>query len=67
MITVYLNGESREIPEGLTLTGLLDWLKVAGDRVAVERNFEIVPRSQWEATAVEGGDRLEVVHFVGGG
>lgn len=67
LITIYLNGESREVPAGLTLAGLLDWLKIAGDRVAVERNLEIVPRGQWEATSVEGGDRLEVVHFVGGG
>ncbi|MGH9342307.1 MAG: sulfur carrier protein ThiS [Terriglobia bacterium] len=67
LITIVLNGESREVPAGLTLVGLLDWLKVAADRVAVEQNLEIVPRSRWESTSVEGGDRLEVVHFVGGG
>jgi thiamine biosynthesis protein ThiS len=37
------------------------------DRVAVELNLEIVPRSQWETTALKNGDKLEVVHFVGGG
>lgn len=67
LIRIVLNGESREVPAGLTLAALLDWLKVAADRVAVERNLEIVPRSQWEAARIEGGDRLEVVHFVGGG
>lgn len=67
LITIYLNGESREIPEGLTLAGLLDWLKLPPDRVAVELNLGIVSRSQWEETQVGAGDRLEVVHFVGGG
>ncbi len=67
MITIYLNGELREVPEGLTLANLLDWLKLAADRVAVERNSEIVPRNRWAETPVGSGDRLEVVHFVGGG
>ncbi len=67
MITIYLNGELREVPEGLTLATLLDWLKLAADRVAVERNSEIVPRNRWAETPVGSGDRLEVVHFVGGG
>ena len=67
MITVHLNGEPREIPEGLTLAALLEWLRLAADRVAVERNLEIVPRNRWFETLVEAGDRLEVVHFVGGG
>ena len=66
-MTVYLNGEAREVPEGLTLAGLLEWLKLPGDRVAVERNLAIVPRDRWKETRMEAGDRLEVVHFVGGG
>jgi len=64
---VYLNGEPHEVPEGLTLAGLLEWLKLPADRVAVERNLAIVPRDRWIATLMEAGDRLEVVHFVGGG
>ncbi len=64
---IRLNGELREVPEGLSLTALLDWLKLPADRVAVERNLEIVPRDRWAVTAIESGDRLEVVHFVGGG
>lgn len=67
MITIQLNGEPREIPAGLTVTGLLKQLQFPADRVAVERNLEIVPRNQWDATLIEAGDRLEVVHFVGGG
>ncbi len=67
MINIHLNGELREVPEGLNLVALLDWLKLAADRVAVERNLEIVPRSRWEETIIQANDRLEVVHFVGGG
>jgi len=66
-MTVYLNGEAQEVPEGLTLAGLLEWLKLPADRVAVERNMAIVPRDRWTETRMETGDRLEVVHFVGGG
>lgn len=66
-MSIYLNGEPREVPDGITLAGLVDWMKLAADRVAVERNLEIVPRSQWEETRLHAGDRLEVVNFVGGG
>jgi len=67
LITIYLNGEAREVPEGLTLAELLDWLKFPSDRVAVELNSEIVPKARWPETPVRSEDRLEVVHFVGGG
>ena len=66
-VTIQLNGEPREVPEGLTLAALLEWLKLPRDRVAVERNLEIVPRTRWDVTRIEAGDRLEVVHLVGGG
>jgi len=64
---IYLNGELREVPENLSLTALLEWLKLPTDRVAVERNREIAPRSTWDSTLIQPDDRLEVVHFVGGG
>lgn len=67
MITIQLNGEAREVPDGLTVVALLNWLKLPADRVAIERNREIVPREAWGQTPVELGDRLEVVQFVGGG
>lgn len=67
MANIHLNGELREVPEGLTLAALLDWLELPADRVAVERNLEIVPRSKWAETMIQTNDRLEVVHFVGGG
>ena len=67
MIKVFLNGQETEVPGGLTVVTLLEWLKLPTDRVAVERNLVIVPRERWAATSIEAGDRLEVVHFVGGG
>ncbi len=66
-MTIRLNGEAQEVPEGLTLSGLVEWLKLPNDRVAVERNREIVPRGRWAETPLEAGDELEVVHLVGGG
>ena len=67
VVTVQLNGEPREVPEGLTLAALIEWLKLPRDRVAVERNLEIVPRAHWNETPIQAGDQLEVVHLVGGG
>ena len=67
MISIFLNGETREIPGDLTLEALVEWMKVSADRVAIERNLEIVPRRLWSATRIAAGDRLEIVHFVGGG
>ena len=66
-MTVTINGEPREIPEGLTVASLLDHLGLAAGRVAVERNREILPRDRWPITGVAPGDVYEIVHFVGGG
>lgn len=62
-----LNGEQREVPDGLSLAGLIDWLELPPDRVAVERNLEVVKRANWAETPLENGDRLEIVRMVGGG
>ena len=67
LISIVLNGESRQVPENLSLEALLNWLKLPLDRVAVERNLTIVPHGEWQQTRIADGDRLEVVHFVGGG
>ncbi len=67
MVTIQVNGEPREVSEGLTVADLLDRLDFRGDRVAVERNLEILPRARWTGTRLEAGDRLEIVQFVGGG
>ena len=69
-LTLVLNGQSRTFPElqePAGLNHLITALGLQGDRVAVEHNGEIVPRASWPATILEAGDRLEVVHFVGGG
>jgi thiamine biosynthesis protein ThiS len=62
-----LNGEQREVPDGLSLTGLVEWLELPADRVAIERNLQVVKRSNWNDTQLENGDRLEIVRMVGGG
>jgi len=62
-----INGEERSLEGPLTLTGLLTRLDMKSDRVAVELNLDIVPRDQWTTTNLVEGDRLEIVHFVGGG
>ena len=67
MITIHLNGKAQEVPEGLSLTALLEFLKLPADRVAVELNLEIVSKGNWDQAVIRAGDRLEVVHFVGGG
>jgi thiamine biosynthesis protein ThiS len=66
-IQIVVNGEAREVPAGLSVTTLLGQLGLRADRVAIERNLEILPRSQWIETAVQSGDRFEIVHLVGGG
>jgi sulfur carrier protein len=66
-VLVTINGESREIPASLTLTGLVEHLGLTEGPVAIERNREIVPRAEHARVAVQPGDVLEIVHFVGGG
>lgn len=66
-MTIHLNGEQREVPDGLTLAGLIDWLELPADRVAVERNLEVVKKADWDETRIGNGDRLEIVRMVGGG
>ena len=66
-IRIVVNGETREVPEGLGVSGLVSHLGLPLDRVAIERNLEILPRSQWLTTAVQPGDKYEIVHLVGGG
>ena len=66
-IRVVINGDAREVPAGLGVTGLLVHLGLPQDRVAIERNREILPRLLWAGTSVEPGDCFEIVHLVGGG
>jgi thiamine biosynthesis protein ThiS len=66
-VKIVLNGEEREVPAGATLDDLLTRLAVAPERIAIELNREVVRRAHWRETALAEGDRVEVVHFVGGG
>jgi thiamine biosynthesis protein ThiS len=62
-----INGEERQFESPLTLAGLVEQLGMKQDRVAVELNRQIVARDRWDQTSLSYGDRLEIVHFVGGG
>lgn len=62
-----INGEERDVAGVTTLDALIGSLGMKPDRVAVELNRVIVPRGTWAATSLRSGDRLEIVHFVGGG
>jgi thiamine biosynthesis protein ThiS len=62
-----VNGEARSLEGVAHVAALVAALGLDGRKVAVERNLEIVPRSAYERTALEDGDRIEIVHFIGGG
>ncbi len=66
-IMLQFNGEPREFDFPLTLSGLIERMEMKADRLAIELNLNIVPRDQWPHTKLKDGDRLEIVHFVGGG
>lgn len=66
-MNITVNGEARDVPEGLTVLRLLEHLGLVPAQVAVEQNREIVPRAQHGARDVAAGDTFELVQFVGGG
>jgi thiamine biosynthesis protein ThiS len=66
-MSVVINGDSQQAPAGISVAGLLAHLGIGTGRVAIERNADILPRSQWDETRVSDGDRYEIVHLVGGG
>ncbi|MDR2837979.1 MAG: sulfur carrier protein ThiS [Azonexus sp.] len=67
MPELHINGAPRRFPDPLTVAALVEQLGYAGKRIAIERNGEIVPKSQHATTALADGDRLEIVVAVGGG
>lgn len=67
MIQITVNGATRQIPQHFNLMQLLEEMQLAGKRVAIERNGEIVPRSQYATVDLVAGDQLEIVVAVGGG
>jgi sulfur carrier protein len=66
-MTVTINGERREIPDGLTVAALLEHIGMPVERVAIERNLDILPRARWLETKIQPNDSFVIVHFVGGG
>jgi len=66
-VEVYVNGELLQLPEGMTVTQLLEKMTLADKRLAVEVNSEIVPRSRHNSHILQAGDRVEIVHAIGGG
>lgn len=67
MISVTINGEKREVPAEVDLDKLLELFSLPRQRIAIELNNSVVRRADWPETIVHDNDRIEVVHFVGGG
>jgi len=67
VITVYVNGAARQLPEHSSIAALIDELGYTGKRIALEKNGDIVPRSQYLERVLAEGDKLEIVVAVGGG
>jgi len=66
-LSIIVNGKSRELPEPTTLAQLIASLGLKPEQVAIELNQIVIRRASWENTPLKHGDRVEVVHFVGGG
>lgn len=66
-IKILLNGETREVAKEISLDQLLDFFFLPKQRVAIEINNSVVRRADWPETVIREGDKIEVVHFVGGG
>ncbi len=69
-LTIHLNGQLRTLDtleSPASLSNVISALELKADRIAVERNGQIAPRPTWQATVINTNDRLEIVHFVGGG
>ena len=69
-LTIQINGAERSfagVADGVTVAALLEALGFRADRIALERNGDILPRARWQEASIHTGDRLEIVHFVGGG
>ncbi|HEY2974044.1 MAG TPA: sulfur carrier protein ThiS [Pyrinomonadaceae bacterium] len=64
---IQLNGEPQEVKENISLPELVAGLSLKAEQVAIELNQSVVRRAQWESTRLREGDKVEIVHFVGGG
>ena len=66
-MNIYLNGEAREVPDNCTAAKLVESLGLTGRRIAMEVNLEILPRSDHDSYILKAGDKVEIVHAIGGG
>jgi thiamine biosynthesis protein ThiS len=66
-LQIKLNGETKNIEDGTTLQTLIEELDLAPERLAIEHNRDVVRRPDWPGVVLKEGDRIEIVHFVGGG
>lgn len=64
---IQINGELREVEDNLTLSELVDALALKAEQIAIELNHVVVRRATWEETRLRADDKIEIVHFVGGG
>ncbi len=67
MVTIILNGETKEIDSEVTLDRLLDLFSLPRQRIAIELNKQVIRRQDWPEMQVKDADKIEVIHFVGGG
>ena len=67
MIQIYINGEQKKLTEQINLTELLKQFSLPMERVAIELNQEVVRKKDWENIRIKDADKIEIVHFVGGG
>jgi thiamine biosynthesis protein ThiS len=66
-LRLYVNGEYREFSDTISLDQLVNELELPALRVAIEVNRKVIRRADWSSTSIKDGDRVEIVHFVGGG
>ena len=66
-MSLMVNGRAEPLPQPATLDGLVDALNLTGQRLAIEHNGQIIPRSMWSATVVTDEDKIEIVKAIGGG
>lgn len=66
-MTIVVNGETKEIPKETNLSELLELLALPSERIAIELNRRVVRKKDWQSIEIKDADKIEVVHFVGGG
>lgn len=64
---VFINGETKEVEKKLNLTNLLKYFSLPDERIAIELNKEVVRKKDWDSIEIKDADKIEIVHFVGGG